>query len=208
MTKVVAFCPKISASKKIAATLKGLGVEAEHVDGTMSTDVRQQKLSWLKSAVECRILTNVRCLSEGMDVPSLDAVLFLSSRKSKVEIVQAVGRVIREASDKKYGYIIIPVVVHERGKPRRNFVGERGFQNSVGSAKRVESARQPRRYFHRGNQTARQQAQRKANRPERAHHNRRGAKYSAESKISWRICGATSIRRFQRRIRRKCLRNT
>ena len=104
-------CPKISASKKIAATLKGLGVEAEHVDGTMSADVRQQKLSWLKNAVECRILTNVRCLSEGVDVPSLDAVLFLSSRKSKVEIVQAVGRVMRKASDKKYGYIIIPVVI-------------------------------------------------------------------------------------------------
>ena len=134
MTKVVAFCPKISVSKKIAATLKSLGVEAEHVDGTMSADVRQQKLSWLKSAVECRILTNVQCLSEGVDVPSLDTVLFLSSRKSKFEIVQVVGRVIREASDKKVWLHHNSGDGSERGKPRRNFVGERGFQNSVGSA--------------------------------------------------------------------------
>ena len=117
MTKAVAFCPKISASKKIAATLKGLSVEAEHVDGSMSADVRQQRLAWLKNAVECRILTNVQCLSEGVDVPSLDAVLFLSSRKSKVEIVKAVGQVMRKAPDKKYGYIIVPVVIPSEASP-------------------------------------------------------------------------------------------
>src|SRR5690606_18853319 len=58
-----------------------------------------------------RILTNVRCLSEGVDVPSLDAVLFLSARNSQVDVVQSVGRVMRRAPGKKYGYIIIPVVV-------------------------------------------------------------------------------------------------
>jgi len=60
---------------------------------------------------ECRILTNVRCLSEGVDVPSLDAVLFLSARNSQVDVVQSVGRVMRKSPGKKYGYIIIPVVV-------------------------------------------------------------------------------------------------
>jgi predicted helicase len=60
---------------------------------------------------ECRILTNVRCLSEGVDVPSLDAVMFLSARNSQVDVVQSVGRVMRKSPGKKYGYIIIPVVV-------------------------------------------------------------------------------------------------
>ena len=62
-------------------------------------------------ANECRILTNVRCLSEGVDVPSLDAVMFLSARSSLVDVVQSVGRVMRRSERKKYGYIIIPIVV-------------------------------------------------------------------------------------------------
>ncbi|HQB28569.1 MAG TPA: helicase, partial [Paludibacter sp.] len=73
-----------------------------------------QILSWLKQDTdhnECRIVTNVRVLSEGVDVPSLDAVLFLSARNSQVDVVQSVGRVMRKSPGKKYGYIIIPVVV-------------------------------------------------------------------------------------------------
>jgi predicted helicase len=80
----------------------------------MSAPERDELLGWLKSDVEegdCRILTNVRCLSEGVDVPSLDAVLFLSARNSQVDVVQSVGRVMRKSPGKKYGYIIIPVVV-------------------------------------------------------------------------------------------------
>lgn len=113
MKKAVAFCSKIKTSQKIATTFNNfnLPLKADHVDGTMPATTRDEKLSWLKNADTCRILTNVRCLSEGVDVPSLDAVLFLSSRKSKVEIVQAVGRVMRKSPDKKYGYIIIPVVL-------------------------------------------------------------------------------------------------
>ena len=117
MKKAVAFCNKISASKKISKAFRDMNVASEHVDGTMSANDRNKLLSWLKNADDCRILTNVRCLSEGVDVPSLDAVLFLSSRKSKVEIVQAVGRVMRKAADKKYGYIIIPVVVPVNSNP-------------------------------------------------------------------------------------------
>jgi len=59
----------------------------------------------------CRILSNVRCLSEGVDVPALDAVLFLSPRKSQVEVVQSVGRVMRNAPGKKRGYVVLPVVI-------------------------------------------------------------------------------------------------
>ena len=80
----------------------------------MSAPHRDELLGWLKQDTEegeCRVLTNVRCLSEGVDVPSLDAVLFLSARNSQVDVVQSVGRVMRKSPGKKYGYIIIPVVV-------------------------------------------------------------------------------------------------
>ena len=90
-------------------------VEADHVDGGMGSTIREEKLEWLKNAdpnkKECRVLNNVRCLSEGVDVPSLDAIMFLSSRNSQVDVVQSVGRVMRRAEGKKFGYIIIPVVV-------------------------------------------------------------------------------------------------
>ncbi|MCI5129604.1 MAG: helicase, partial [Candidatus Electrothrix sp. AUS3] len=85
-----------------------------HIDGTMSAPERDELLSWLKAGTEekeCRILTNVRCLSEGVDVPSPDAVMFLSARNSQVDVVQSVGRVMRRAEGKQYGYIIIPVVI-------------------------------------------------------------------------------------------------
>ena len=132
MHKVVAFCPTISASKKITEIFKVHGydyydslntderakvvsVTADHVDGSMGAATRNEKLAWLKSTPtdgnECRILTNVRCLSEGVDVPSLDAVLFLSAKNSQVDVVQSVGRVMRKADGKKYGYIIIPVII-------------------------------------------------------------------------------------------------
>ncbi|MCK7590609.1 DEAD/DEAH box helicase family protein [Subsaxibacter sp. CAU 1640] len=89
-----------------------IATEAKHIDGTMAAPEREELLNWLKEDSDhCRILTNVRCLSEGVDVPSLDAVMFLSARNSEVDVVQSVGRVMRRAEGKKYGYIIIPVLV-------------------------------------------------------------------------------------------------
>ena len=85
----------------------------DHVDGTMNMQLRSDKLAKLKEPVgpdgECRILTNARCLSEGVDVPALDAVLFLAPRRSQIDVVQSVGRVMRKAPGKKYGYIILPI---------------------------------------------------------------------------------------------------
>lgn len=95
-------------------------VSSRHIDGSMNSQQRNEQLSWLADENldenECRVLTNVRCLSEGIDVPALDAVLFLSSRNSQVDVVQSVGRVMRnfrkgQPDEKKYGYIIIPIVV-------------------------------------------------------------------------------------------------
>lgn len=91
-----------------------LTCEAEHVDGGMNASEKEAKLAWLKSETPentCRILSNVRCLSEGVDVPALDAVLFLTPRNSQVDVVQSVGRVMRNAPGKKRGYVILPVVI-------------------------------------------------------------------------------------------------
>ena len=88
--------------------------EAEHVDGSMNASEKESKLAWLKAEAAddtCRILSNVRCLSEGVDVPSLDAVLFLTPRNSQVDVVQSVGRVMRNAPGKKRGYVVLPVVI-------------------------------------------------------------------------------------------------
>jgi predicted helicase len=91
-----------------------LACEADHVDGSMNASEKEAKLAWLKAdaAVDtCRILSNVRCLSEGVDVPALDAVLFLTPRNSQVDVVQSVGRVMRNALGKRRGYVVLPVVV-------------------------------------------------------------------------------------------------
>lgn len=94
--------------------LPNLVCESEHVDGSMNASQKEEKLAWLKAESPentCRILSNVRCLSEGVDVPALDAVLFLAPRNSQVEVVQSVGRVMRTAPGKKRGYVILPVVI-------------------------------------------------------------------------------------------------
>lgn len=138
MHRAVAFCSKISDSKAITnifntyskditGTLdediqnEFVSIESKHIDGGMNAEERNKLITWLREAPtsgnDCRILTNVRCLSEGVDVPSLDAVIFLSARNSQVDVVQSVGRVMRTAPDKKYGYIIIPVVIPADGDP-------------------------------------------------------------------------------------------
>lgn len=139
MKRAVAFCSSITNSKTIAGSYnlasenyleslpedkkeKMVTVQAEHMDGTMAAPKRDEMLSWLKEDTpnnECRIITNVRVLSEGVDVPSLDAVLFLSARNSHVDVVQSVGRVMRKSPGKKYGYIIIPVVVPADVEPEK-----------------------------------------------------------------------------------------
>ncbi|MEN9912399.1 MAG: hypothetical protein RI956_843, partial [Pseudomonadota bacterium] len=140
MKRAVAFCPKIEESKKITSIFNSITttylseinptitcensikINAEHIDGSMNAAQRNHLMAWLQSptdADECRILTNVRCLSEGVDVPSLDAVMFLSPRNSQVDVVQSVGRVMRRAEGKQFGYIIIPVVIPSNVSPEK-----------------------------------------------------------------------------------------
>jgi predicted helicase len=132
MRRAVAFSRSIKDSKQtteVFAQLVGMynkrhageethlvQCELHHVDGTMNSLVRLSELAWLKGEPEegeCRILSNARCLSEGIDVPALDAVAFFDTRESIVDIVQSVGRVMRKApgTGKKYGYIILPVCI-------------------------------------------------------------------------------------------------
>ena len=99
-----------------------LECEAEHIDGSMNASQKDTKLTWLKAETPdntCRILSNVRCLSEGVDVPALDAVLFLTPRNSQVDVVQSVGRVMRKAEGKKRGYIVLPVVIPAGVEPNK-----------------------------------------------------------------------------------------
>ena len=142
MRRAVAFNRSIKDSKKIADqfeelvrthlvdlnnddTTDDLRVDARHIDGGFNAAEREKELGWLSGEESttqdgqpvCRILSNARCLTEGVDVPNLDAVLFLNPRNSVVDVIQAVGRVMRKAKGKKYGYIILPVAVPGGIKP-------------------------------------------------------------------------------------------
>ena len=92
------------------------------------------------------MLTNARCLSEGVDVPTLDGVAFIDPRRSQVDIVQAVGRAMRKADDKTVGTIVIPVFVDENADPE---TGARLVRVRPGLAGR-EGAPRPRRRTRRG----------------------------------------------------------
>lgn len=133
MQRAVMFAANIDTSKKLSRafeqvvegeiqrltdagedTSKLLHAEAHHVDGTQSMLVRNSEIDWLKRAAPentVRILSNAKCLSEGVDVPALDAVMFMNPRKSVVDVVQSVGRVMRKMAGKRYGYVILPIAV-------------------------------------------------------------------------------------------------
>ncbi|WP_235186471.1 DEAD/DEAH box helicase [Micrococcus luteus] len=135
MRRAVAFARNIKESKQLALQFEqvsrqlatstdpmtpDLRVEASHVDGTFPMAQRVRELDWLKQPAgenTVRVLSNAKCLSEGVDVPTLDAVLFLSPRNSQVDVVQSVGRVMRKAEGKKTGYIILPIAVDASADP-------------------------------------------------------------------------------------------
>ncbi len=139
MRKVIAFCKNIKSSKliesefsKVVEEYKGkvpkfadqTTCEVAHVDGNFNAKTRGELLDWLDRDEDtdlCKVLSNVRCLGEGVDVPSLDGIMFLHPRKSQIDIVQAVGRVMRTAKErgKKYGYVILPVAVKAGVPPEK-----------------------------------------------------------------------------------------
>ena len=139
LQRVIAFTNRIKVSKKFAGIEKDddgvdrsfenavaryedkykskQSVNVRHMDGKTNSNKRRQDLEWLKDSNQdkdtCRIISNARCLSEGVDVPALDGIVFVNPRKSQIDVIQAVGRVMRksDSTNKKYGYVIIPVVV-------------------------------------------------------------------------------------------------
>ncbi len=134
MRRALAFCKDIAASKLIRTEFQGVVSEyvaseegraalgdaetllcdVHHVDGTMGAKERNSHLDWLKEDhgdYAARILSNARCLSEGVDVPALDAILFMHPRKSQIDVVQSVGRVMRRFEGKRMGYVILPIGV-------------------------------------------------------------------------------------------------
>lgn len=127
MQRAISFINTINNSKKISEQFNEVvneyleenetirqSINVRHVDGMMNTLQKKEALDWLSedfSDEETRVLSNVKFLTEGIDVPNLDAVIFLAPKKSQVDIVQAVGRIMRKFKDKEYGYIILPIVI-------------------------------------------------------------------------------------------------
>ncbi len=129
--RAISFCKSIKTSKRIKESFetimecyneelkkksfKNLTISIDHIDGTMNCKVRLEKLEQLNKfeSNTCKVLSNARCLSEGVDVPALDSIVFFDGKSAMVDIIQAVGRVMRKAKHKKRGYIILPIALEE-----------------------------------------------------------------------------------------------
>ena len=133
LQRAIAFTQSIANSKRFAHSFPGIAGQVsgdggavcatEHVDGSQNALNRREKINWLEESDtarnECRILSNARCLSEGVDVPALDAVIFLNPRESIIDVIQAVGRIMRKSDGKDYGYVILPVAIPAGSDPKR-----------------------------------------------------------------------------------------
>ncbi len=129
--RAINFCKSINTSKNIKdsfetimecydeelkkKSFKNLKISIDHIDGTMNCKERLEKLENLNQFEPntCKVLSNARCLSEGVDVPALDSIVFFDGKSAMVDIIQAVGRVMRKAKRKKRGYIILPIALEE-----------------------------------------------------------------------------------------------
>ncbi len=133
LQRVVTFHSRVAGARVFADTLgrtaEALGYEAPHTDhvaGHMPSDVREKKIDGLRHATQPLVMTNARCLSEGVDVPTLDAVMFADPRSSHVDVVQAIGRAIRTADGKERGMVILPLFVPDDLTPDE-VAGDRRF---------------------------------------------------------------------------------
>ncbi len=151
MKRLIAYCRDIKTSRKLSERFevvrqkysgenegdeRGLpehAISAQHVDGTFDAGARTGCLDWLGNLQDgddtSHVLFNCRCLSEGVDVPALDGVMFMHPRRSQFEIAQAVGRVLRKPGQgsKRFGYILLPVVVPDGGDPEKQLADSRSF---------------------------------------------------------------------------------
>ena len=133
----IAYTNRISDSRRFAKNFEAIAgggqfrCGAKSVDGTQISTERDNAVQWLRDshmdADECRVVANARCLSEGVDVPSLDAVVFLNPKDSEIDIIQAVGRVMRTHPDKKRGYVIMPIGIPPGAKPESILDDKKSF---------------------------------------------------------------------------------
>jgi superfamily II DNA or RNA helicase len=119
LRRVLSFHNRVAAARQFATAAKAAGlpdgrrVVASHISGKTPAAARQATLAQLAAAGddELVVVANARCLTEGVDVPAVDAVLFADPRRSVIDVVQAVGRVLRPAPGKQRGLVIVPVVL-------------------------------------------------------------------------------------------------
>lgn len=145
MQRAVAFSSTINQSKAFTQAFPALvntalanwkdpnavRIETDHVDGTTNVKIRSAAIHWLEDNPgqrTCRVLSNAKCLTEGVDVPALDAVLFLQPRKSIVDVVQAVGRVMRLSEQKDFGYVILPIGIPAGVTPEEALKDNKKYQ--------------------------------------------------------------------------------
>lgn len=131
ISRMISFHGRVSRAENFAKEIQNLlplletenkpsgSLWADVVSGDMPTNRRKVKLDQLRNSNinERGLLTNARCLSEGIDVPSLDGVAFIDPRSSQVDIIQAVGRAIRKSEDKTFGTIVLPVFIRNEDDP-------------------------------------------------------------------------------------------
>jgi len=130
LLRAIAFTNRVADSKRFADNFSKIiemsdtsaRCNVEHVSGQMSSSDRQNRLAKLEHGTQdgtCQIVSNAKCLSEGVDVPELDAVIFLNPKNSMIDVIQAVGRVMRKSDRKQFGHVILPVVVPDHDKPEQ-----------------------------------------------------------------------------------------
>ena len=129
----------VEISKKVYPDMDR-SVQVHHIDAQTRSSSRGMALDWLRKSNDdpdtCRILTNARCLQEGVDVPALDGIIFMEPRRSGIDIIQSIGRVMRKPKgvDKEAGYVILPIPVPADEEAMEAFEKHQEVQAGAGRA--------------------------------------------------------------------------
>ncbi len=133
LTHAITFHSSIIKAKDFQVRHKKIDSELNvyHVNGEITTNKRNLMMEEFKESFKA-VMTNSRCLTEGVDVPAIDAVYFCDPKKSTIDIVQSVGRVLRKSSlkIKKFGYIIVPIF-HKKNVCLEKSIDGSQFKNLV-----------------------------------------------------------------------------
>lgn len=117
--RAISFHRNVAGAQEFALAARNRRLNALHINGKMSSCERSRVL--LELARKPALVTNARCLTEGVDVPNIDAVVFADAKGSRIDIAQCVGRSLRVSAGKKFAYVIIPIVDQEIHKNRKSY---------------------------------------------------------------------------------------